>query len=216
MGIHCVICQRNSIRFKSRKNRPHAQCPKCGSKERQRAVLMFLQAATDMFSDRHKHVLFVRPYLEKNLRNIIFQHPFVTAVPTYVDVRDIPEDDESVDYVLHNHIMEHVSADVKAYKEFLRILKPGGTMLFTVPTGTRDEIREQEAIGPVQRKRIYGQGDHVRLYGKQGLVDRLLKCGFAEARFAKLSEYYSKEETDRTGLEPHRGCFIAKKGGTAA
>ena len=212
MGIHCVICNRPSRRFKPRKNRPHAQCPKCGSKDRQRAVLLFLQAATDMFSDRPKTVLFVRPYLEKNLRNRIFRHPSVTPVNTYVDVRNLPHKTASIDYALHNHIMEHVSADVKAYKEFLRVLKPGGTMLFTVPTGPQDEIREQEAIGPTQRKRIYGQADHVRLYGKKGLIDRLLECGFDTASFVTLDGYYTADETTKYGLEPHRGCFIAMKG----
>jgi SAM-dependent methyltransferase len=52
------------------------------------------------------------------------------------DVCALPFDDARFDFILATDIIEHVDDDVKAMSELARVLKPGGTILVTVPTFT--------------------------------------------------------------------------------
>lgn len=45
--------------------------------------------------------------------------------------------DSSVDYIVANAILEHISQEKAAIREWLRILKPGGRLYITVPIGYR-------------------------------------------------------------------------------
>jgi SAM-dependent methyltransferase len=47
------------------------------------------------------------------------------------DLRQIP--DETYDFVLASHVLEHVANPLRALEEWRRVLRPGGTMLVIVP-----------------------------------------------------------------------------------
>lgn len=49
------------------------------------------------------------------------------------DIEKLTYPDNSFDLVLHTEVLEHVNQPMKAIKECVRILKPGGYLLFTVP-----------------------------------------------------------------------------------
>lgn len=49
------------------------------------------------------------------------------------DICDLPFADASYDVILATDIIEHVDDDAKALREILRVLKPGGRVLITVP-----------------------------------------------------------------------------------
>ena len=49
------------------------------------------------------------------------------------DVRNISYEDNTFDVVVTCDMLEHVDNDVQAVKEILRVLKPGGYLIFTVP-----------------------------------------------------------------------------------
>ncbi len=50
-----------------------------------------------------------------------------------VDMRWLPFQDSTFDLVVHSDALEHVEQPVVALKECHRVLKPGGTLAFTVP-----------------------------------------------------------------------------------
>jgi SAM-dependent methyltransferase len=50
-----------------------------------------------------------------------------------VDIQRLPMADGSFDLVLHSDTLEHVQDPVLALRECLRVLRPGGAMLFTIP-----------------------------------------------------------------------------------
>lgn len=53
---------------------------------------------------------------------------------TYADLKDrLPIEDDSVDMVLSQEGLEHISDQVKVFQEFNRILKPKGLLLLTTP-----------------------------------------------------------------------------------
>lgn len=47
---------------------------------------------------------------------------------------DLPFEDESQEYVLTSHVLEHFFDPIKAIKEWFRVLKPGGFIFMIVPT----------------------------------------------------------------------------------
>ena len=82
------------------------------------------------------------------------------------DVCDMPFADQSFDLVLATDIIEHVDEDQKALAEIERVLRPGGSVLITVPTfrslwGIQDEL--------AHHKRRYRMGPLVDLVQAAGL-----------------------------------------------
>ncbi|MGA2297328.1 MAG: methyltransferase domain-containing protein [FCB group bacterium] len=117
------------------------------------------------------------------------------------DITNIPLPDESFDCILCSHVLEHIEDDVKAMKELFRVLKQDGWVIFQVPVdnkldATIEEIplnlpltkgeKISKADLEMQRLKLFGQKDHVRIYGKD-FGNRLREAGFnvVEDDFAK-------------------------------
>src|SRR5690606_38972614 len=49
------------------------------------------------------------------------------------DIQNLSFSDKSFDYILCNHVIEHVPKDDLAFKELSRILRQGGKALITIP-----------------------------------------------------------------------------------
>ena len=76
--------------------------------------------------------------------------------------------------------MENVQDDIKAMREIYRVLKPGGWAIMQVPFfHPLDEatFEDKSITDPREREKVYGQDDHVRLYGKD-YPKRIRKAGF--------------------------------------
>lgn len=56
------------------------------------------------------------------------------APSTYVcDLRAIPVENERFDYIVFNQVMEHLPEPKEVLRELLRVLKPGGRMIYSAP-----------------------------------------------------------------------------------
>ena len=84
-------------------------------------------------------------------------------------------EDASFDLILHNHVLEHVTCAVSGVLEqFERLLAPGGVHLFSVPIRglhTTEDVSPE--LSPDDRKKQFGQDDHMRLFGSQDLPELL-------------------------------------------
>lgn len=60
----------------------------------------------------------------------------------------LPMDDQSVDFVLSSHVLEHFSDPVRALLEWCRVIKPGGYIFMIVPHKERtfDAPRERTTL----------------------------------------------------------------------
>lgn len=88
----------------------------------------------------------------------------------YYDGQTFPVADESVDTVLCNQVLEHVADPDEFLSEIFRVLRPGGTLILTVPF-----------IWPEHE-----QPHDNRRYTSFGLRNQLLAAGFAPRKQAKL------------------------------
>jgi SAM-dependent methyltransferase len=105
------------------------------------------------------------------------------------DVQRLTYADASFDLVTHTEVLEHVPDDARALGELLRVLRPGGCMLFTVPLhgGARTVERARLRDGavehllepvhhtdPLRREGILAFRD----YGSD-IIERVQAAGFA-------------------------------------
>jgi len=100
-------------------------------------------------------------------------------VDVKADILDLPFEDNSFDMVLCNHVLEHIEDDAKAMSELYRVLKPSGMGIFQIPQDLSLEKTYEDfnITSEEERKKHFGQYDHVRIYGKD-YFDRLRKVGF--------------------------------------
>ena len=109
-------------------------------------------------------------------------------------------DDSIFDIVLSTEVMEHVRYYKKAHSEIYRVLKPAGTAILQVPLdeNRNTTFEDNSIVDPKERTRIFGQYDHVRIYGKD-YYDRLKSSGF-EARAVDFVNTLSESEQEKFGL----------------
>ena len=121
---------------------------------------------------------------------------------TYVkaDICNLPFDDNSYDIILCNHVLEHIPDDTKAMQELYRVLKPGGMGIFQIPQDlTREKTFEDNSIiDKDERAKIFGQYDHVRIYGRD-YFNKLRNIGF-KVEEVDYTASMSKEDITRSCL----------------
>jgi SAM-dependent methyltransferase len=173
--MYCSACGKYSRRFLPYGGRRAALCPQCGALERHR----FLAAKFLAQPGRTLDVGVSRDFFRKLVVARGGTYTGVDVVPRpevdlVADVTALPFEDEVFDTLLCSHVLEHVTDDRAAVRELARVLTPEGTCLIMFPHDeTRAETFEDPSVvTAADRERVYGQRDHVRIYGRDRL-DRL-------------------------------------------
>jgi len=164
--------------------RQNVLSPSTLSLERHRLLWLYLTNETDFFTSKKK-VLHMAPEQCFLARFRKLNHDYKTAdldspiADVKADIINLPFNDNSFDVIFCNHVLEHVQDDTKAMKELFRVMKKGGMGVFQVPQDlNRDVTFEDNSItDPKERAKIFGQYDHVRVYGRD-YFDKLRSIGF--------------------------------------
>ena len=191
--------------------------PSTLSLERHRLLWMFLKKETDFFTAR-LHVLHFAPEQAfykrfRKLKNLNYVTTDLNSplADVKADICNLPFEDNKFDIILCNHVLEHIPDDTKAMSELYRILKPGGWGIFQIPQDlNRENTFEDDSItDKVERAEIFGQYDHVRIYGRD-YFNKLRTIGFTveEIDFTKL---LSQEEIARYRLAPGEIIPLVRK-----
>ena len=177
------------------KIRKNALSPSTFSLERHRLLWLYLQNETDFFEKKMK-VLHFAPeaaFLKKfkKLKNISYDTIDLDSplADIKADICNLPIKNGSYDFILCNHVLEHIVDDEKAMKELFRVLKKGGTGIFQVPLNMsyKQTYEDFTITDPKERNKAFGQYDHVRVYGMD-FFERLKNVGFK----VEKCEYTSK------------------------
>ena len=177
------------------KIRNNVLSPSTYSLERHRLLWLYLKNETSFFKAKLK-VLHFAPESAlmnqfKKLKNLSYDTIDLNSpiADIKADICDLPFLDNSYDFILCNHVLEHIINDNKAMRELYRVLKKNGIGIFQVPMDyNRNTTFEDFSVtNKKERNKLFGQYDHVRIYGLD-FFDRLQKAGFSVER----CEYTSK------------------------
>lgn len=160
--------------------------PSTLSLERHRLLWLYLTNETDFFTAPHKVLHFApEQAFYKRFRNQAnLQYTTTDLNSPLADVKadicDLPFKDNEFDFILCNHVLEHIPDDTKAMQELYRILQPGGTAILQIPQDLKREttFEDNGITDPKERQRIFGQYDHVRVYGRD-YFEKLRSIGFS-------------------------------------
>jgi SAM-dependent methyltransferase len=222
--VECPCCGGRFRRFVSGgvRRREAARCPGCGSLERHRLLWLFLERFSTLYLKPYR-VLHVAPELQlarhlarqPNLRYLSADLDSPIAMER-VDLTRIPHPDASFDVVLCCHVLEHIPDDHRAMRELRRILAPGGFGVLQTPVHSMDEtLEDPDVTDPEERRRRFGQPDHVRMYGRD-FHDRLRAAGFRVHRLRWSIKELDPAEVERFGLRLGEAVIVVTPDPAAA
>ena len=127
-----TTCNRERVNYNS-------NCPNCDSRSRHRGLSIFL---VQSLANENLNLLFFAP--EKIILKVLddsLEKINIKTTDFYSTDVDFPKEDiqnlsfasESFDYILCNHVIEHVPNDDLAFKELSRILNKNGKAIITIP-----------------------------------------------------------------------------------
>ncbi|WP_138433286.1 class I SAM-dependent methyltransferase [Winogradskyella algicola] len=188
------------------KQRPNVLSPSTLSLERHRLFWLYLKNETDFFSKGYK-VLHFAPeqcFLKRfrKLKHVDYTTTDLLSpiADVKADICNLPFEDDSYDVIFCNHVLEHIPDDTKAMQELYRVMKSGGFGIFQIPQDlNRETTFEDDTItDKEERARIFGQYDHVRIYGRD-YFDKLRSVGF-EVEEVDYTATLSDSEIDKFRL----------------
>ena len=191
--FQCNICGAHLKTFLQLENKD-LLCPRCGSLPRTRRLYELLSQHNCL---KGKILHFSPPFsLYKILSQFTgiqyvssdFDNEFI-AIHQY-DLTNIPVADNTFDFFIAYHVLEHIEADQQAMSELYRVIKRGGKGLIQTPFKTGEIYEDFSIQSPKERLQYFGQKDHVRIYSADGLQARLTAADF------KVEQLVFKEKLD--------------------
>lgn len=224
---HCVLCGKSYVSWLPTgednftpypiigNGKRLGTCSCCGSRDRFRWIYWVLKNKTQLF-DKKGTILHFAPelYIQKKIeatKNVYYTADIMEGRADYiVDITDIQFKDKLFDYIIANHILEHISEEAKAIYEMKRCLKDDGIIVLSFPICMEIDTLEEEAYNTEElREKYYGQKDHVRLYGRN-YKERLEEYGLIVEVFPP-NEYLSKKDINLLGLIENDIVMLCRK-----
>lgn len=176
-SVKCPICNSKFSKFfpYGRDSRDNALCTNCLSLERHRLLYIYLFEKSNVF-DKKINLLHIAPEVcfikvFKKHENINYTTADLESplAEIKMDIHEMPFKDNVYDFILCNHVLEHVEDDLKALSEIKRILKKDGKGIIQVPFYDpipKSTFEDKSITSKKDREKFFGQSDHVRKYGK--------------------------------------------------
>lgn len=221
--VYCPYCKNTFSRFLPHAvssvyegfHREFAKCPLCGSIERYRLLYHYLENKTDFFI-KNSYVLEVGPSYQFQKMCLSLPNIKYTSIDLFsdlaehkMDLMDLKFEDNSFDFIICYHVLEHVDDDIKAMNEIYRVLKHGGLAILQVPIADIPKTLEDRSLPFKEREVLYRGSDHLRLYG-QDYKDRLGSIGF-KVKVDDYVKHLDEEVVKRYGLDVDEDLYVCTK-----
>lgn len=163
-------------------------CKACGASDRERLYAKWLmeQIKNNAFCKNAKMIHFApEEALSNKIRSLkLFDYKTADlSMPDgdyQVDLEHLHFEDDSIDFFICSHVLEHVVNDNQAIGELFRVTRFGGMGILMAPiiVGLDKTIENKDAVTEEDRWRYHGQFDHLRLYSHDDFVERIEAAGF--------------------------------------
>ncbi|MDZ7619696.1 MAG: methyltransferase domain-containing protein [Patescibacteria group bacterium] len=183
-------------------------------------VWLYFTQRTALFDGRPKRMLHFAP--ERPIMRRIAAHRYIDycsadlsspAAQTHMDISALTFPDQAFDVILCCHVLEHVPNDRKAMSELYRVLKPGGWALLQVPIRGDTTLENPCATTAEERRRLFGQEDHVRQYGRD-FDTRLATAGFV-VTVDDFVGHFDEDRRTELGLVAGDDIYLCRRSDTA-
>ena len=197
--------------------RKNALSPGTLSLERHRLLWLYLKNETIFFKKDLK-VLHIAPEqcfynVFKKLKNINYITYDLNSPLAEIkgDICNMPFKNNSFDYILCNHVLEHINDDKKAMMEIFRVLNISGTAILQVPINlnNKNTLEDNSITNKQERIEKFGQYDHVRLYGLD-YFKKLQNIGF-EVDQVKYGSKFNDDEILKYSIVKNEVIPVCKK-----
>ena len=177
------------------------------SLERHRLFWLYLENETGFFTEQAFYKKF------RKMKNLEYTTTDLNSpiADVKADICNLPFSDNEFDFIICNHVLEHIPDDTKAMQEIYRILAPGGTAILQVPykADLEKTFEDNRITDPKERAKIFGQYDHVRVYGMDYFT-KLESIGF-KVEAADYTSNLSMEEVEKYRLPKGELIPVCKK-----
>lgn len=187
--VECNICGWQGKHFLRDDWHRNVKCPKCKSGVRHRLLFATI-SQIDKFSYKNivqgKRILhfaaepMLRSWLKKYANTYITADFIREGFDRKLDISDMSSiSNGEFDLLIACDVLEHVPNHIKAIQEIYRVLNSNGIAIFTVPQkdNLTTTLEDPNIVDPEERERIFGQWDHLRIYGDD-FPSILEKTGF--------------------------------------
>ncbi len=183
---YCTLCKSYFLKFVDFNKRPNVGCPVCHSAERHRLFGYYMDKYVNKGTLNVLHLAHEK-IIYKTLDGFVKRYECGDLNPSNykdvpckkIDITQIQTPDNTYNFIIASHILEHIPDDKKALDELYRVLIPDGKLIVMVPQNFESDVTDEDLTitDPIIRTKKYGQYDHVRLYGLD-LATRLSEAGF--------------------------------------
>lgn len=194
-------------------------CSVCGASDRERLYALWLEqeinkgtvgkgASLIHFAPEHALSQKIKAlgYFDYNTADAMME-----SVDHVINLMNLPFGDNSFDFFICSHVLEHVEDDDLAIRELFRITKKGGRGILMAPiiVGLEKTIEDPSIVTEEGRWRYFGQYDHVRLYAHKDYVKKIKKHGFQLKELG--TKHFGKHIFRRMGLKNTSILYIVQK-----
>lgn len=191
-------------------------CPSCGASDRERLYGWWLnqQIETGRLTPGCNILHFApEQALSKKIRQWgLFDYQtadlMMAGVDHPIDITNMSFPDQSFDFFICSHVLEHVSDDHLAIRELARITRPQGCGILMAPICLDIEttLEDPTTTSETERWHLFGQNDHVRLYSHHGYIDTVERNGFTVQQLG--INLFGDELFARLGLSPTSILYV--------
>lgn len=194
-------------------------CPHCNASDRDRLYALYVSKRLVEFGATNIAMLEIAP--SRPLSEMLRRTGKITLrtadlvmddVDDCIDITDMNCYAEGAfDAFICSHVLEHVPDDLRALHELFRVLKPGGWGILMVPIILSiDRIDEDPLLLDVgERWRRFGQDDHVRMYSRNGLIERAEGAGFTVRQYGR--GYFGADVFKKHGISEKSILYVVEK-----
>jgi len=198
-------------------SRRNFRCPCCGSSDRERWSYKVLLEKTGIYTEPCRVLHFapeyhIREAIKRNQKCDYYEADIESGRAEHIiDMTDIPFKDNTFDYIIANHVLEHIPEDGKALLELKRVLKRTGKLILSFPI-CKDKKTEEDLgeLSVEERIARFGQDDHVRLYGTD-YKELLQNRGVLRCTCYSPEDSLEESQIEMYGLMKDDVCILCEK-----